>query len=140
MKYKSIRSLYDGHLWDSNLELNFYKRLQIATTYRSDSNVSVIVKPSIIVKPACVVFPVRKWKCDFRLKSDSKHINIETKGLLTRDFVVMFELFEYANPFEFERTYIATENDDVRRKYAKLGSRLIWLPDKNGNFVNPDNW
>lgn len=139
-KYKACKSVYDGYLWDSNLELDFYKRLQIATTYRKDSEVSVIVKPNVLVKPACLVFSIRKWKCDFRLATITKHINIEVKGFLTRDFMMMFELFEYANPIEFERTYIATENEEVRKKYAKLGSRLIWLPDKNGNFVNPNNW
>ena len=139
-KYNATRSIYDGYLWDSSLELDFYKRLQIATTYDKDSDVKVVVKPTIIIKPECKVFGARKWKCDFRLVSGRKYINVEVKGLLTRDFVIMFELFEYANPIQFEKTYIASENEDVRKKYAKLGSRFIWLPDRDGSFVNPNNW
>jgi predicted nuclease of restriction endonuclease-like RecB superfamily len=139
-KYKAVRSVYDGYSWDSNLELDFYKRLQVATTYVKGSNVQVLVKPSIIVKPECEVFPVSKWKCDFRLSSGKRHINIEIKGFLTRDFAVMFKMFEYTNPHEFKKTYIATDNEDIKKKYAKLGNRLIWLPDKNGNFCNPNNW
>jgi hypothetical protein len=103
--------------------------------------VKVIVKPNILIKPESKVFGKRTWRCDFRLiATNKKHINIEVKGFLTRDFVMMFELFEYANPIEFEKTYIASENEEVRRKYAKLGSRFIWLPDKNGNFIDPNNW
>lgn len=139
-KYRASRSVYDGYLWDSNLELDFYKRLQVATTYKKDSDVNVIVKPTILIKPECLVFKAKKWKCDFRLTSSGKHINIEVKGFLTRDFDMMFQLFEYTNPLEFEKTYIVTDNEDIRKKYSKLGSRLIWLPDKNGNFVNPNNW
>lgn len=139
-KYKACRSVYDGYLWDSNLELDFYKRLQIATTYNKTSGVIVTVKPSILVKPDCDVFPAIRWRCDFRLTSGKRHINIEVKGFLTRDFWAMFRMLEITNPHEFRKTYIATENPEVKNKCAKLGDRLIWLPDKNGNFVNPDNW
>jgi predicted nuclease of restriction endonuclease-like RecB superfamily len=139
-KYHAHRSFYDDQWWDSDLELDFYKRLQQSFTYQPNNETKVIVKPRILVKPEAEVFPKRYWKCDFRLSHQQQHINIEVKGFLTRDFMMMFELFEYANPLEFSKTYIASENDDVRRKYAKLGKRFIWLPDATTNFTKPTNW
>jgi predicted nuclease of restriction endonuclease-like RecB superfamily len=138
-KHKANRSIYDGYYWDSDLELDFYKRLTKGVNYVS-SEVVLRVKPSILVKPPALVFPARRWKCDFQLQHSSKHINIEVKGFLTRDFMMMFEMFEYCNPREFEQTYIVSGNDDVRRKYVKLGSRFIWLPDATYHFINPSNW
>lgn len=118
-RFQAEKIVHDDILFDSLLEHKAYLKLRNLTANNSD--ITLIVKPSILIKPETEYFKKRFWKCDFELNHKNwGSILIEVKGFVTREFTFDLEMLEINNPESFSKLLIITDNDFVRERYEKL--------------------
>lgn len=126
IKYKPVPTWIGETRFDSKFEAEIFKLLR-AGTYRpiGDYYYQLRRQLPIVVKDSCNVFPIRKWRCDFRLDHESLgYLHIEAKGFITDLWLYQLELLEATNPGEFKRVRIVTLNDEVRSKLKKMDAQI----------------
>lgn len=97
-KYGNKRVLYDGHVFDSIMERDYYIEL------KGDKRVvDIELQPVFQLIPKFekngVKYRALLYKADFRVKyCDGTVKIIDRKGFKTKDFIIKHKLFEYIFP------------------------------------------
>lgn len=93
--------------FDSTFEFEVYRELLALVGVRN-----LKLQVPIKIKDATAVYPEIYWRCDFRIckgNNLSNYLNIEAKGLPTREFKRNMQYLEAYSPSEFERLLVIAQ-------------------------------
>lgn len=94
----------------SQLEFTIYRFLEQLVGYEN-----VQLQVPLKIKEKTSIYPELKWRCDFRIYKPympREYLNIEAKGIITREFKRNLQYLEYTCPDEFKRLIIVGSNTE----------------------------
>lgn len=133
---KIVKSISkDTIRFDSTFEFTVYQKL---TTLVGIRNIEMQVP--LLIKPGSGAYPELAWKCDFRIYRQNNlcdWLNVEAKGLPTREFKRNLQYLELFSPHDYKRLMvIGTSNES---SYIDCNVDM-WTLDGAIRHLTRDGW